>query len=141
VPLEPGDEITVILRPAPGGLPELPGFPDDEENGQCCPGGTGVETFTASVGAFLGPNRPNPFTARTTIEFGTSADAPVTVEVFDLHGRRVRTLVDGRSMPAGSHTVSWDGGTVSGAPAPAGIYFCRLTADGHTATRKVTLAR
>jgi len=141
VPLEPGDEITVILRPAPGALPELPGFPDDEDGEECCPGPTGVESFTTTVSTLLEPNRPNPFRAGTTVAFRTRATSPVTVELFDVQGRRVRTLVDGRALPAGSHAVEWDGLTRAGDVAPDGVYFCRLTADGRTESRKMTRTR
>jgi len=55
-------------------------------------------------------------------------DAPATVrlELFDLVGRRVRTLAD-RELPAGATIVSWDGREESGAPARRGVYFARLT--------------
>ena len=62
--------------------------------------------------------------------------------MFDVGGRRVRTLVDGTvtGSPA-PRNVTWSGRTDTGEPAPAGIYFYRLTLDGRTETRKMTLAK
>jgi flagellar hook assembly protein FlgD len=45
--------------------------------------------------------------------------------VFDVHGRRVRTILDGE-VSSGRHALVWDGRTLSGTEAPAGIYFVRL---------------
>jgi hypothetical protein len=140
VPLGPGDEIMVLLRPAPGALPELPGFEDDDDDSlTCCSDPTGVEVFSASVEDLLARNFPNPFSKGTDISFSVPARTDVRLEVFDLHGRRTRTLMDGSAVDAGRHSVSWDGRTAAGSRAPAGIYFARITADGRTETRKMTL--
>jgi hypothetical protein len=53
VPLEPDDELTVILRPVPGALPELPGFPDDEETRPVCPWDCGDGDFVVGILDFL----------------------------------------------------------------------------------------
>ncbi|MFH1279446.1 MAG: T9SS type A sorting domain-containing protein [Candidatus Eisenbacteria bacterium] len=93
--------------------------------------------------ALLG-NAPNPFNAATTIRFtvpgraGTAAHA--AVDVFDLTGRRVKTLVD-EPVPAGYRTAFWNGTDARGAAVASGIYFVRLRAGGETATRKITLIR
>lgn len=66
----------------------------------------------------------------------------VELVLFDLKGRRVRTLV-GESPPAGTHRARWDGRDKSGSRAAAGIYFARLSVAGvegsETMTRKITL--
>jgi flagellar hook assembly protein FlgD len=62
----------------------------------------------------------------------------VRVEVFDLAGRRVRTLVQG-FLPAGAHTTSWNGRTDAGDRAVAGIYFAQMESGDFRATRKVVL--
>ena len=54
------------------------------------------------------------------------APAPARLEVFDLAGRRVRTLTDGM-LPSGATVVPWDGRDDDGAPARRGVYFARLT--------------
>jgi len=140
VPLTPEDEIMVLLRPAPGALPELPGFEDDDlDSLNCCSDPTGVEVLSATVEDLLTRNFPNPFSRGTDISFSVAARSRVRLEVFDLHGRRTRTLLDGGAVDAGQHSVSWDGRTTTGDRAPAGIYFARISADGRTETRKMTL--
>jgi FlgD Ig-like domain len=138
--LSPGDEIMVILRPAPGALPELPGFPDDDRSVTFSPSTGAPESVSAAAGE-LRQNRPNPFRARTQIAFTTRGATDVRLDLFDVAGRRVRTLLDGHYDRAGTWSATWDGFTASGRPAPGGIYFYRLTAGGTTQTRKMTLAK
>jgi hypothetical protein len=88
----------------------------------------------------LGRNRPNPFGSVTSIGFDMPAGGHVVLEVIDVTGRTVRTLVES-DMPAGRHTVAWDGSDVSGAHVSPGIYFVRLRAGAFTATRKMLLLR
>ncbi len=90
-------------------------------------------------------NFPNPFNPSTTIGFtvpptGEGERVAVTVHVFDVRGRLVRTLLDGK-RPAGSHRIHWDGRGNRGEPVPSGVYFYRVTAADAEATRKMTLAR
>ncbi len=139
-PISAGDVLRVFLRPTPGALPELPGFEDDDEMSLAIP--TGVEAIAEPGGRQLEQNRPNPFRKSTTIAFSTAGESPVSLEVFDLQGRRLSTLIDGDVMAAGTrHIATWDGATSTGDRAPTGIYFYRLTADGTTRTRKMTLTR
>ena len=64
----------------------------------------------------------------------------VSLQVFDISGRRVRVLED-RDLPAGFYTVIWDRRDDSGRQASSGIYFYRLTTAGFTATKKMTLVK
>ncbi len=77
--------------------------------------------------------RPNPFNPRTEISFELSsagASGAVRLDIFDLGGRRVAELYDGR-MPAGRHSLTWTGTTEGGESAESGVYFVRLsTAEG-----------
>jgi len=143
IPAVPGDVIEVILRPAPGALPELPGFEDDDAWLEICCGATGIDdSITISGFARLEQNRPNPFDRSTTIGFAAASDTHVTLEVFDVRGRRVRTLVDGTVQGSGApRSVTWSGRTDDGGHAPSGIYFYRLTTEGRTETRKMVLTR
>jgi glycosidase len=88
----------------------------------------------------LWPNYPNPFRGSTTIEYTLPTDAHVTLEVYDVLGRRVATLVDDRKR-SGLHTLQWDGTGGAGQPLASGIYFGRIIVDGRTATRKMTIIR
>lgn len=73
------------------------------------------------------PARPNPFNPRTSIAFELPAAAQVRLEIFDLAGRRLRTLLSA-SLSAGPHEATWDGTDVRGGAAPSGSYVARLTA-------------
>lgn len=84
----------------------------------------------------LGAGSPNPFTTSTTIPFALPAAGDVRLEVFDVSGRQVATLVAGR-LEAGLHRVTWDGRTESGRSAAAGVYLVRLAAAGADLSRRV----
>jgi len=72
------------------------------------------------------PNFPNPFAAGTIIRFELDRTGPVTVSVFDLSGRRVRTVADG-VLEGGIHEVLWNGEDDLGLASSAGVYFVRMT--------------
>lgn len=88
----------------------------------------------------LHQNHPNPFNPSTEITFDVNRPGPLRLTVFDLLGRRIRTLADGVFTP-GRHTVRWDGRTDAGSPAPSGVYLYRLEGDGQTAGRLMTLLK
>lgn len=88
----------------------------------------------------LAQNYPNPFNPTTTIGFALPAAGDVKLEVFNLLGQKVRTLVNGELM-AGQHTVEWDGTTNAGSKVASGVYFYRLTAEKFTDTRKMLLLK
>lgn len=83
----------------------------------------------------LHQNYPNPFNPATTIEFELSAPDNVTLEVFDIVGRKVATLVN-EHLAAGSYTVKFDAGSL-----PSGTYVYMLTSGGHRISRKMLLAK
>ncbi len=84
-------------------------------------------------------NYPNPFNPTTTIHFELGAEEHVQLVVYDLLGRRVRTLVDER-IKAGSHRVLWNATDEEGRLVAAGVYFVKLTA-GETFVQKVALLK
>ncbi|MEJ2722611.1 MAG: FlgD immunoglobulin-like domain containing protein, partial [bacterium] len=75
----------------------------------------------------LRQNHPNPFNPTTSIEFSLDRGGHVSLQIFDISGRLVRTVAD-ESMGAGNHTKEWNGRNNSGEPVASGIYFYRLTA-------------
>ncbi|MCA9757419.1 MAG: T9SS type A sorting domain-containing protein [Candidatus Eisenbacteria bacterium] len=83
----------------------------------------------------LGQSSPNPFSTSTEMLLTVPRTAQVTVQVLDVAGRLVRTLVDGE-FAAGGHVVQWDGQTDLGTAAPAGTYFYQLVADGQVRSQK-----
>ena len=88
----------------------------------------------------LQPNFPDPFTSETSIRFTLARSSSVRLSVFDLRGRRVRTLVDGL-LPAGPQAAVWNGRDESGRPLPSGTYFYHLAAEGVTVTQSAVLLR
>jgi len=94
----------------------------------------------------LAQNYPNPFSAavrgnpKTRIGFQVSQPAPVRIAVFDLLGRKVRSLVDGVYSP-GLYQVNWDGRDEDGRPVAAGVYLYRMAAGKFTASRKLLVMK
>jgi M6 family metalloprotease-like protein len=82
----------------------------------------------------LAQNYPNPFNPETTIRFHLSERQKVRLLIFDLNGKRVRTLVEGE-LPAGAQTMLWDGRDQQGQTVASGVYFYELTA-GNKIDRK-----
>ena len=88
----------------------------------------------------LGQNVPNPFNPATTIAFSLPRSGPVRLQVFDVRGRLVRTLLD-ETRDAGAHRVVWDGTDDQGVQAASGIYLYRMAADGQVLQNKMTLVK
>lgn len=98
-------------------------------------GGGGAEAPIA-----LYQNHPNPFTLSTTIAFTLRRPGHVTLAVYNIQGRLIRTLVD-EATYEGDHTVAWDGADEFGAEVAAGVYMYRLAYEEHEETRKMILVR
>jgi len=90
--------------------------------------------------AELLPNRPDPFNASTIIPFILPKTEVVRVEISDMLGRHVITLVDNR-LDAGRHEIIWKGVDDLGRQAPSGVYNCRLIAGGEIHSQRITLIR
>jgi len=103
-------------------------------------GGAGSGAAPLPGAVYLAPGRPNPFRPATEIEFGLPRAATVSLAVFDVAGRCVRTLASGL-VPAGVHVVAWDGRDAGGAAAAPGVYYCRLAADGRVLSRTMVRMR
>ncbi len=86
----------------------------------------------------LGPNYPNPFNPSTLIPYQLAATSPVRLEVFNVLGQRVATLVD-EEQSAGSYRARWDGTDAAGRAAASGVYIYRLTVAGAHWTGKMVL--
>jgi subtilisin-like proprotein convertase family protein len=91
--------------------------------------------------AALWVSEPNPAPGgRTAIRFALPRQGPATLALFDVAGRRVRTLLDG-AVGAGRHESIWDGRDADGNPVPAGVYFYRLVTADVNLTRKLVVSR
>ena len=85
-------------------------------------------------------NYPNPFNPITVIRYELKMKTNVKINIFDLLGKEVCTLVD-QIQPAGSYSVIWDGTAKQGHPVGAGMYFFRLEAENYIRTRKMILLK
>lgn len=85
-------------------------------------------------------NYPNPFNPATTIRYELAQNTQVRVDIFNILGRRVSTVVDD-FQPAGAYSVVWDATDDHGMPLPSGVYFLRFTAGQEVHTGKMTLLR
>ncbi len=85
-------------------------------------------------------NHPNPFNPSTVIRFALPAAEDVDLAVFDLAGRRVRTLVQ-QTMPAGRHEIVWRGCDDADRPLASGVYVTRLAAGTERRVTKMTLLK
>lgn len=83
---------------------------------------------------------PNPFPVETTIKCGLPHPSIVTIEVYDLAGRRIRTIHDGL-LNAGFHHLTWDGSNDTGRDVSAGVYYVKMTAGGFEKVTRVARMR
>ncbi len=88
----------------------------------------------------LYPGLPNPFTRGTSIRFNLPSAIPVRLVVYDVAGRRVATLHDGQ-LPAGLHTLRWDGADTAHTPVASGVYWCVLQAGSRRDSIRLTRVR
>ncbi len=93
-----------------------------------------------AVGFTLSQNRPNPFNPTTTIAYSIAQPGDVLLEIYNVAGQKMRTLVDERRS-SGPHEVVWDGRNDRGEPAGSGIYFYRITSETFTSSRKMILLK
>ncbi|MGB5872230.1 MAG: T9SS type A sorting domain-containing protein, partial [Bacteroidota bacterium] len=97
---------------------------------------TDVEEETQIPDRFtLSQNYPNPFNPSTQIQFGVPREGRILLEVYNLLGERVATLIDGH-MSAGAYTVRYNASDL-----PSGIYYYRMTAAESVITRKMLLVK
>jgi hypothetical protein len=97
--------------------------------------GTPVATGVSGLSSY-----PNPFNPTTTIEYNVSTGQSIRLEVFDVRGKRVRTLASGW-VTAGLHEVEWDGRDERGRAVASGVYYTRLAGELNTVTRKIVLLK
>ena len=83
---------------------------------------------------------PNPFNPAARISLSLAKTGPVDVAVFDIKGRRIRTLKSG-VLQQGEHELTWRGQDDSGQSVASGVYFCRMVADSRIRTEKMLLAQ
>lgn len=85
-------------------------------------------------------NYPNPFNLSTEISFSLAEPGHVTIDIYDLLGRKIVTLID-RTFESGEHNIPWDGRDADGSDAASGIYFYCLKAGQYTEIRKMMMLK
>jgi hypothetical protein len=88
----------------------------------------------------LSQNFPNPFNPTTVIQYALPKTTQVRIEVYNVLGQRVRTLVDETQEP-GYKIINWDGKDDAGNEVSSGVYFCRIQAGDFVKSRKMTLLK
>ncbi len=102
---------------------------------------TGAQESAVPSDPALYGNVPNPFNPSTIIRYDVpSSGGMVTITIYDVSGRVVRTIVKGQETP-GQKKIAWDGRDDRGANVSSGVYFCRMTLGSFTQTRKMILTR
>jgi hypothetical protein len=154
------DQDPMFVDPANGDFTLMPGSPCIDAGDPSLP--NDPDGTTADMGAFaffdpmdapdgtdgsqlpetfnLAQNYPNPFNPATTITYSVPERSHVTVDVFNVLGQRVRTLID-REQAAGSYTVTWDGADDRGTALATGVYLYRFRAGDYIETRKMLLMK
>lgn len=144
--------LPVVPPTIPGTMAYIPGAPGAEPRPMLP--FTGVETvaWVTAGGTSTAPlpesgrrlslpgNVPNPFNPSTEIRFEVDRESFIELAVYDMQGRRLRTLVH-EWRPAGNHGVRWDGRDQHGRPVASGTYHVRLKAGERSLVRKILLLK
>ncbi len=88
----------------------------------------------------LSQNYPNPFNPSTSISFSLEQKAYASIVIYDLMGRKVKTLISSL-LDAGEHEILWDGSNDSGTDVASGIYLYKLESNGSSQVKRMTLLR
>jgi hypothetical protein len=97
-----------------------------------------TDPVTPVVMTSLNGNYPNPFNPETTISYSVKGTSPVTVEIYNVKGQKVKTLVN-ETKASGNHTIKWNGTDSNNHKVTSGVYFYRMQAGKYTASRKMIL--
>ena len=89
----------------------------------------------------LSQNFPNPFNPSTEIQFTVGKDALVSLNIYDIQGRVVSSLIDNYFYSAGSYKMNWDGKNKYGTQVPSGMYLYKLESSNQIVTRKMVLMK
>ena len=104
-------------------------------------GGAGPDGLSLPGKYALLANYPNPFNPSTTLQFELPQGDKVSLIVYDLTGREIRSLISSE-LPAGRHRVVWNGRDGRGHGVATGVYFYRIiTGSGFTSTRKMVFMK
>ena len=109
-------------------------------NGTIATAANNPQSNRIPVGYALLDNYPNPFNPETIIRYQLPQNSKVELVIYDMLGRKVRSLLDSREV-AGEHHVTWDGRDNAGNQVTSGVYFYTLSAGSFQKTKKMLLVR
>ncbi|MCL2064552.1 MAG: T9SS type A sorting domain-containing protein [Candidatus Cloacimonetes bacterium] len=101
---------------------------------------TEVDTTIIPLETKLGMNFPNPFNPTTTIYFDLHKPSSVLLDVFNIRGQMIKTLVD-TNLQIGRHTIQWDGHDEAGVSVSSGVYFYRLQTEEFVDIKRMVLMK
>ena len=104
----------------------------------------GTKSVTVKAGgggAVTASAYPNPFNPETSIAYGTRVSGPVTLKIYSIDGRLVRTLKENEYTTAGTHEVRWNGIDNAGRHVPSGVYFVRTSVYSETSVFKLAITK
>jgi len=102
--------------------------------------GSEKDTFVSPKTTKLLTNYPNPFNPSTNIAFELSKTTPVTIDIYNVKGQRVKSFGTG-TYSAGHHIVTWNGADDFGQPVASGVYFYRMQTEGYIGVKKMLLLK
>jgi hypothetical protein len=88
----------------------------------------------------LSGNYPNPFNPETTISYSLKSEEHVVIDIYNIRGQKVKTLVD-EQQTAGYHTVVWNGRDSNDRSVASGVYFSRMRTGKFTSAKKMILLK
>jgi len=143
------DTLNLDTSILPGGLYLMEVVTIDEQGFQCrdirlagiVSGTVNDDQPGPGMKTMLRGSYPNPFNPATTIEYSLARDAKVTLVIYDIAGRKVRSLISGAKVEAGVHKADWDGTNDNGKKLASGVYFARFVAEGQVSASKLILLR
>jgi len=94
-----------------------------------------------SASFVLSQNYPNPFNPSTRIKFSLPQTEKVKLEVYDIQGNLIKSLVDYELYQPGNYEVTWDGSDNHGSCVASGIYFTKMQAGKFAQTKKMNLVK
>ncbi|OQY39884.1 MAG: hypothetical protein B6226_00910, partial [Candidatus Cloacimonetes bacterium 4572_65] len=104
------------------------------------PGATPVNNDVTPLVSSLGGNYPNPFNPETTISYATSQAGRVTIDIYNLRGQKVKSLLN-ENKEAGNHTVVWNGTDENNNNVASGMFFYKMRAGKYSSTKKMILMK
>ena len=133
-----GDEVCNDIDQCPDEGIDTTTDPKPVESNGCLNTTTNLNLFPANYS--ISQNYPNPFNPKTRIQYTTPQYSTIKIDIYDIRGNIVNTLIDTPHQP-GQYHVTWDGKNKFGTLVPSGIYFYKIEAEGFRSIKKLVLLK